>query len=66
MRGLGLVWPLMREVGEMSYQWQAPFILDDSKFRATFGATATPWPEALAATVAWARAHYAAPARAAA
>ncbi|MEZ4401261.1 MAG: NAD-dependent epimerase/dehydratase family protein [Kofleriaceae bacterium] len=58
VRALGLVWPLLREVGEMRYQWQAPFILDDSRFRATFGRGATPWPEALATTVAWARARY--------
>lgn len=58
LRGLGVVWPLMREVAEMTYQWQAPFVLDDTRFRTTFGATATPWPAALADTVAWARAHY--------
>lgn len=56
MRGLGLVWPLMREVAEMSYQWQAPFILDDARYRATFADGPTPWPDALAETVAWARA----------
>jgi nucleoside-diphosphate-sugar epimerase len=66
LRSLGWVWPLMREVAEMTYQWQAPFILDDSRYRATFGGAATPWPEIIAASVAWARAHYAAPTRAAA
>lgn len=66
LRGLGVVSPMMREVAEMTYQWQAPFILDDTRYRSTFGHAATPWPTALAATVAWARAHYLAPARAAA
>lgn len=66
LRGLGVFSPLMREVAEMTYQWQLPFILDDTRFRQTFGLAATPWSDALPATVAWARAHYAAPARAAA
>lgn len=66
LRGVGVVAPLLREVAEMAYQWEAPFILDDGRFRATFGATATPWPDVIAATVAWAQATYAPPARAAA
>lgn len=66
LRGVGVVAPLLREVAEMAYQWEAPFIVDDSRFRATFGATATPWPEVIAAATAWARATYAAPTRAAA
>lgn len=59
LRGAGLVSPLVREVAEMTYQWKAPFILDDRKFRATFGRGATSWDDGIAATVAWARAHYA-------
>ena len=67
LRGLGVFSPMLREVAEMTYQWQAPFVLDDGRYRATFGAGATPWSTALPATVAWAREHYAAPrARAAA
>ncbi len=58
MRGLGLVWPLLREVAEMTYQWDDRFEVDDGRFRATFGRGATPWPEAIAATVAWARERY--------
>ena len=59
LRSLGVFSPLLREVAEMAYQWQAPFILDDSRFRTTFGAAATPWDRAMADTAAWARAHYA-------
>ncbi len=66
LRGLGVFSPMLREVAEMTYQWQAPFILDDSRYRATFRVGATPWAEALPATVAWARGHYRAGARAAA
>jgi nucleoside-diphosphate-sugar epimerase len=58
LRALGVVSPLLREVAEMTYQWQAPFILDDARYRASFGDAATPWAEALPATIAWARAHY--------
>jgi len=66
LRGLGVVSPMMREIAEMTYQWQAPFIVDDAAYRTTFGRAATPWDVAIPATVAWARAHYAAPARQAA
>ena len=53
------------QIGPMIYQWRTPYILDDSQFRARFGATLTPLARAVEATVAWARAHYGA-ARAAA
>ncbi len=52
----GLFVPEAGELPEMMYQWQAPFRLDDSRFRATFGASPTPLDEAVRATAAWARA----------
>jgi nucleoside-diphosphate-sugar epimerase len=55
---LGVFSPLMREVAEMTYQWKQPFVLDDARFRAAFGAAPTPWDEAIAATVAWANTTY--------
>jgi nucleoside-diphosphate-sugar epimerase len=58
MRSAGVFMPVLREVAEMMYQWQVPFVLDDSRYRATFGVGATPWEPAVAATVAWARTHY--------
>jgi nucleoside-diphosphate-sugar epimerase len=58
LRSLGVFAPMLREIAEMTYQWQAPFVLDDSRFRATFGAEAAPWQPAMAATAAWARAEY--------
>ena len=52
---LGVVSPMLREVAEMTYQWEAPFVLDDSSFRDMFGVTPTPWDAAMNETAAWAR-----------
>lgn len=52
---IGLFVPEVREVPEMLYQWQAPFMLDDGAFRARFGATPTPAAQAVADTMAWAQ-----------
>jgi nucleoside-diphosphate-sugar epimerase len=46
--------PFMREVREMAYQWEVPFVLDDSKFGARFGQRATPLAESAAVTAKWA------------
>jgi nucleoside-diphosphate-sugar epimerase len=66
LRVAGMVLPEAGELPEMIYQWRAPFRLDDAQFRARFGATPTPLAAAVEATVAWARAHYGQPQRAAA
>jgi nucleoside-diphosphate-sugar epimerase len=55
MRALGLVNPLMRELAEMSYEFDAPFVLDTTKYQSTFGTGGTPLPAAIAETVAWYR-----------
>ncbi len=55
VRALGLVNPLMRELAEMSYEFDEPFVLDTSKYEAAFGAAGTPLKAAIAATVAWYR-----------
>lgn len=55
LRAAGVFVPFMRELPEMAYQWEMPFTIDDSKFRARFGATPTPLAEQIATTVAWAR-----------
>ncbi len=52
---LGLFVPLFRELGEMAYQWDEPFVVDDTRFRARFGDLATPLDDAAAQTVAYAR-----------
>lgn len=41
----GLVSPLMREIREIIYQWERPYVMDDSAARARFGITPTPWAE---------------------
>ncbi len=38
---LGLFMPLLRELRETLYQWERPWLVDDAKFRAAFGAEAT-------------------------
>ena len=58
LRVIGLFQPMMREVAEMTYQWKQPYVVDDAKFRATFGLGPTPWNDAVAETVQWARATY--------
>ena len=37
---------------EMTYQWKAPFVVDDRRFRATFQVEPTPAEEALRASAA--------------
>ena len=54
---LGLVSPEMREFKEMLYEFEEPFVVDDSKFRTAFGASATPLKTGIAETVAWYRSH---------
>lgn len=55
IRAMGLFNPIMREVVEMMYQFEEPFVMDSSAFTAAFGMTATPLPEAVHETVAWFR-----------
>ena len=65
LRAMGLFAPLVREVAEMAYQWDAPYIVDDSKFRAAFGGAPTSPATIFAVTAKWAAATYGARARAA-
>ncbi len=55
-RSLAFVVPLLRELQEMMYQFEEPFVVDDARFRARFGAAATPLETGAAETAAWARA----------
>lgn len=63
MKVLGLGMPILREVNEMMYQWDEPFIIDDRCFRAAFNTEHTEPERAAAETVAWARSHYGSPKR---
>jgi nucleoside-diphosphate-sugar epimerase len=49
--GLGLVWPLMRELHETEYQFREDFVMDSSAAQATFGLKPTAWEEIVAVTV---------------
>ncbi|MFC4631330.1 NAD-dependent epimerase/dehydratase family protein [Promicromonospora alba] len=40
-----LVSPFMREMREIIYQWERPYVLDDTAARTRFGITETPWEE---------------------
>jgi nucleoside-diphosphate-sugar epimerase len=59
MKAMALVWPLMRELDEMLYQWEEPLVVDDSRFRARFGRSVTPIDEGAAQMAEWARSWYA-------
>jgi nucleoside-diphosphate-sugar epimerase len=37
--------PLLRELRDLGYQWDRPYVLDDSAARARFGIEPTPWDE---------------------
>jgi hypothetical protein len=52
---------MIREVSEMLYQWDVPFVCVDRRFRERFGAAATPLDQGARATVEWAREHYGTP-----
>jgi len=52
---LGLFNPLMKGLAEMTYEFDAPFVLDTKKYQSTFDAKVTPLADAVAATVAWYR-----------
>ncbi|HLK61211.1 MAG TPA: NAD-dependent epimerase/dehydratase family protein [Chthonomonadaceae bacterium] len=58
IKTLGVFMPVMREVDEMLYQWDEPFIIEDRRFRERFPQEPTEVDEAAAATVTWARQHY--------
>jgi len=50
MRGMGLVWPLMRELRETEYQFRDDFVMDSSAAQASFGLKPAPWQEIIAVT----------------
>lgn len=52
LRAMGLVSPMMREIAQMSYQWTAPYVVDDTETRAYFGIEPTPWDEVCRRTAA--------------
>ncbi|HKD08306.1 MAG TPA: NAD-dependent epimerase/dehydratase family protein [Bryobacteraceae bacterium] len=59
LKALGLVVPMIREINEMLYQWDEPFIIDDQCFRTAFNIGPIEPRQAAADTVTWAKSHYA-------
>lgn len=57
IRAMGLFQPVMREMVEMVYEFEEPFIVDHSKFVGALGDLATPLDEAIPATVEWFKQH---------
>jgi nucleoside-diphosphate-sugar epimerase len=52
LRALGMVNPTMRELVEMQYQFEEPFIVDSSKIASKLGVGSTPVEQALTDTLA--------------
>lgn len=55
MRIGGVFIPGARETVEMMYEFEKPFVVDDSKFKRAFGNISTPLEEGLEQTLAWYR-----------
>jgi len=51
LRGMGLAWPLMRELRETEFQFRDDFVMDSSAAEMAFGLKPTPWEEIVAVTV---------------
>jgi nucleoside-diphosphate-sugar epimerase len=54
---VGLGNPDAREIIEMLYEFERPFVMESEKFQRAFGVDPTPLREAVQATVDWARTH---------
>jgi len=52
---LGLFNPMLKEMKEMMYEWEQPYVVEHSKFEQTFGADTTPHEVAIKETVEWYR-----------
>ena len=57
VKALALFVPILREVNEMAYEFEEPFVMDHRRFERTFGMKATPLRESIQATVEWFKAH---------
>jgi len=50
LAGMGLVWPLMRELRETEYQFRDDFVMDSSAAQTAFGLKPTAWEEIVGVT----------------
>lgn len=55
LRAVALVSPLMRELQEMHFLWDRPYLVDHTKFAARFWSDYTPMDEGLRTTLEWFR-----------
>jgi nucleoside-diphosphate-sugar epimerase len=53
IRMIGIFNPVVRELAEMMYEFEEPFLVDDTRFRKLFGLTATPLDKAIEETIEW-------------
>jgi nucleoside-diphosphate-sugar epimerase len=53
LRAAGVFVPMLRELDEIRYQFEQPFVMDSSDYQTTFGVAPTPIQDALQATLAW-------------
>ena len=58
LSALGLFVPILRELREMGYQWDEPFVANDARFRARFPLVPTTLDAGATAMTQWARVHY--------
>lgn len=52
---LGLFSPMLRELKEISYEFDRPFVIDHRKYEVAFGSHTTPHREAIHKTISWFR-----------
>ena len=50
---IALFIPILKEIKELSYQFEKPFIMDHSKYKKKFGLNVTPHREAIRSTLDW-------------
>jgi nucleoside-diphosphate-sugar epimerase len=53
IRMIGIFNPVVRELIEMMYEFEEPFLVDDTRFRKLFGLSATPLDKAIIETIEW-------------
>lgn len=57
IRMIGIFNPIVRELAEMMYEFEEPFLVDDSKFRKFFGVQATSLDQSISKTLEWFKSH---------
>jgi nucleoside-diphosphate-sugar epimerase len=53
IRLIGIFNPIVSELAEMMYEFEEPFLVDDTKFRKLFSLPATPLAKAIGETIEW-------------